>query len=66
MAQRKRIAKCEFEGALAQRVFITIFVISGLAGKYETQAQVLRLLEAYDESIYPPALQTLKLADLVF
>lgn len=41
-------ASLPLEGALAERIFYTNFVVSGLAEVYATQAEVLRLLEEYD------------------
>ncbi len=37
-------ATSKLEGALAERVFYTTFVVGGLADIYETQAEILRLL----------------------
>jgi len=34
-----------FEGVLAERVYYTTFVVEGLAAIYDTQAEILRLLE---------------------
>ena len=35
----------EFEGVLAERVYYTTFVVEGLAAIYDTQAEILLLLE---------------------
>jgi hypothetical protein len=35
------------EGALAERVFYSAFVVGGLTEIYETQAEILRLLGEY-------------------
>jgi len=37
-------ATTKLEGALAERVFYTTFVVAGLTDIYETQAEILRLL----------------------
>lgn len=40
-------ASSVLEGALAERVFYSNFIVGGLAEIYETQAEVLRLLDAH-------------------
>ena len=42
-------AAAKIEGALAERVFYTTFVVGGLSDIHETQAEILRLLEKHAE-----------------
>ena len=43
-------ATSKLEGALAERIFYTTFVVGGLADIHETQAEILRLLGEHLDS----------------